>query len=147
MIHGVGSAGSTYGTSQMRQALFRKLDANGDGVIDKTELQAAFESNNKAGARRNGSASADKTFAALDTNKDGVISQSEYNAALSKSQNSGGSPLTGPTSWLVGLMGAGSGTGAQAYGPQNTTQGALKSYLACGQAAGPLSAQGFAKVV
>jgi hypothetical protein len=131
----------------MRQALFKKLDGNGDGVIDKTELKAAFASNNKTGARRSGSASPNKVFTALDANKDGVISQSEFNAALSKNQTSGSSSLAGATSWLVGLMGAGSGTGAQANGAHMTAHGALKSYLACGKAAASPSAQGFAKVV
>lgn len=147
MIQGVGSVGSTYGNPQLRQALFKKLDSNGDGVIDKTELQAALEGHNQTGARRSGSATLNKIFSALDTNKDGVISQSEYTAALSKSQGSGDGSVTGATSWLVGLMAAGSGTGAQSYGPQNTAQGALRNYLACSQAAAPLQAQGFMKVV
>jgi hypothetical protein len=147
MVQGVGSAGSTLGTSQVRQALFKKMDANGDGVIDKTELRAALESHNKAGSHRTRNASSDKVFAALDTNKDGAISQGEFNTALSKSKKSGITSLAGATSWLLGLVGAGSGTLAQANGLQAAAQGASRSYQACSRVAAPLSAQGFTKVV
>ena len=147
MIQGVGGVGSTYGMSQMRQALFRRLDVNSDGVIDKTELQAALESRSKTNTGHAGKASLDKIIAALDTNKDGVISQSEYNAAMSKSALGGDSSLTGATSWLVDLMSGSNAAAAQSYGVQGTTQTALRSYAASCQATAPLSTQGFTRTV
>ncbi len=49
---------------------FKKLDANGDGSVDKAEYAAA-----KA-------AGVEKSFAEVDTSKDGMINTKEYAAVL-----------------------------------------------------------------
>ena len=90
--------------SQIRQALFRKLDTNGDGVIDKTEMKAALEGGRKTSAVGSKGASLGQVFAKLDTNNDGVISQSEFDAALSKAQDGAGAYLSGTTSSLVNYL-------------------------------------------
>ncbi len=72
MISNVGgSAGcSSTAMSQRADKMFAKLDANGDGSIDKQEMATAF-----------GSVS-DKLFSKFDTNGDGSISKDESAAGL-----------------------------------------------------------------
>jgi Ca2+-binding EF-hand superfamily protein len=150
MIDGITSIGSSTTASQLRRALFKKLDTNGDGVIDKAEVKAALESGKKTSAAGSKGASLDQVFAKLDTNNDGVISQSEFDAALSKAQGSAGAYLSGTTSSLVndpvaanGASAAGSAS-AQTGGVNNV----LKNYLAqCGQFARQQTGQGFTTVV
>ena len=55
----------------MRQAMFSKLDTNGDGVLDTSELAAMAE---QVGT------TADQILADGDTDEDGVMSESEMNA-------------------------------------------------------------------
>jgi hypothetical protein len=50
MIEGITSIGSSTTASQIRQALGNKLDASGDGVVDKAEIEAALESGRKTSA-------------------------------------------------------------------------------------------------
>ena len=47
MIDGITSVGSSTTVSQIRMALFKKLDTNGDGMIDKTEIKAVLETGQK----------------------------------------------------------------------------------------------------
>lgn len=55
MITGVSSVGSMSAgittAAQLSQALFNKLDVNGDGVIDKAEVRAALESGEEDAGR------------------------------------------------------------------------------------------------
>ncbi len=57
MIDGIGSIGSSGTASQVRIALFKKLDASGDGVIDKTEMTAALKTGKRTSAVGNKGAS------------------------------------------------------------------------------------------
>ncbi len=43
MTDGITGIGSSNTATQMRMVLSKKLDASGDGVIDKTEIRAALE--------------------------------------------------------------------------------------------------------
>ena len=151
MIDGITNTGSSTTASQIRMALFRKLDTNGDGVIDKAEIKAALESGRKTSALGNKGASLSQEFAKLDTNNDGVISQSEFDAALSKAQDSAGAYLSGTTPSLVNHLVATNGQNGAA-GSASAQTGAvnnlLKNYFAqCAQLAGQQTTQGFTTVV
>ncbi len=151
MIDGIAGIGSNT-VSQIRQALFRKLDTNGDGVIDKTEMKAALQSGKKVSAAGNKDASLGQVFGKLDTNGDGVISESEFDAALSKAPDAAGAYLAGTTSSLVNYLVA-TNNQAGAAGSATAQTGAvnslLKNYLAqAGQVARlQAAAQAFAAVV
>jgi Ca2+-binding EF-hand superfamily protein len=77
MINGISGYGSSDATSlhQARQALFNKIDTNGDGSIDKTEMQAVA---------KNQSSTADGLFSQMDTDEDGLISKTEAEAAMAQ---------------------------------------------------------------
>ncbi len=64
--------------AQMRQKLFKKIDANGDGKIDRAEMSAFGEKRGLSADK------IDKIFSKLDTNGDGVIDQTENDAASAK---------------------------------------------------------------
>ena len=69
---------ATYLQSQKQSPadkLFARMDSNGDGKIDKSELEAAFKA---AGATPQ---QADAVFAKLDTDGDGSVTKSEFVAA------------------------------------------------------------------
>ena len=151
MIDGITSIGSSTAASQIRMALFRKLDANGDGVVDKAEMKAALESGRKTSAVGKKGASPGQTFAKLDTNNDGVISQSELDAALSKAQDSAGVYLSGTTSSFVNYLVATNGQNGAA-GSASAQTGAvnnlLKNYFAqSGQLSRLQAGQGLTTVV
>ena len=57
MIDGISSIGGSNTASQIRSALFKKLDASGDGVIDKTEIMAALKAGKRTSAVGNKGAS------------------------------------------------------------------------------------------
>ena len=152
MIDGITNIGSSTTASQIRMALFKKLDTNGDGVIDKAEMKAALESGRKKSTVGNkGGESLGQAFGKLDTNNDGVISQSEFNAALSKAQDSAGAYFSGTTPSLVNHPVATNGQNG-AVGSASAQTGAvnnlLKNYFAqCAQLAGQQAGQGFTTVV
>ncbi len=151
MIDGIGSIGSSGTASQVRIALFKKLDASGDGVIDKTEMTAALKTGKRTSAVGNKGASLGQTFTKLDTNKDGVISQSELNAALSKAQDGAGASLSGSASSFANYpvpANEAKGAAGLASDRTNSVNNVLKNYFAqCGQAAQQQTVQGFATVV
>jgi Ca2+-binding EF-hand superfamily protein len=60
---------------------FKKVDANGDGAITQSEIQAAQARSEQAVDAMLAKRRTD-TFAKLDTNKDGVLSPAEFNAAM-----------------------------------------------------------------
>ncbi len=68
---GFGSMPSTAQLSQMREKMFSKADANGDGGIDKTEFAK--------GAQGTNGKNIDEGFAKVDTDKNGKISKDEMN--------------------------------------------------------------------
>jgi Ca2+-binding EF-hand superfamily protein len=151
MVDGIAGVGSNT-VSQIRQALFRKLDTNGDGVIDKTEMKAALQGGKKTSATGNQGASLRQVFGKLDTNNDGVISESEFDAALSKTQDAAGAYLAGTTSSLVNYLvttNSQGGAAGAAAGQTGAVNNILKNYLAqAGQVARlQAAAQGFTAVV
>ncbi|MGD0229847.1 MAG: EF-hand domain-containing protein [Syntrophorhabdales bacterium] len=151
MILGITGAVTTPSTPQVRQALFRKFDTNGDGVIDKPEMQAALEAGKKYAAyRQKGNLSAEQVFEKFDTNKDGVISQGEFDVGLSKAQSSTGTSINATSSvvdFLTAVNGSG-GTAASTTNQAGTITSLLKNHLAeCGRLAKLQTSQSFTKVV
>ena len=69
------------------QSMFKKLDTNGDGGIDKSEFLAAAK-------KKDGTAdpNAEKMFAKIDTNGDSKIDGAENTAALKKMSENGSRP-------------------------------------------------------
>lgn len=63
--------GASSAISQWRQQLFQKLDANGDGSVDKSEFTGSLQSKGVDSSK------ADALFAKLDKDGDGSISQTE----------------------------------------------------------------------
>jgi Ca2+-binding EF-hand superfamily protein len=66
------SAGSSSAISQWRQQIFQKLDANGDGSVDKSEFENALQTKGV------GATQADQLFAKMDKDGDGSVSQAEF---------------------------------------------------------------------
>jgi Ca2+-binding EF-hand superfamily protein len=98
MVSGISGYGNSYDAAsiyQMRQNFFNKIDQNGDGSIDKTEL-TSIVSNNTNGV------SVDDIFSKLDTDGDGVISKDEFEAAQKKMEED--MKQNGPPP--MGMMGA-----------------------------------------
>jgi Ca2+-binding EF-hand superfamily protein len=73
MVNGIN--GSGYDVTSIWQNLFNKLDQNGDGSIDKTEMGSI--------ASKNGP-SVEDIFTKMDTDQNGAIGKNEFEAALSK---------------------------------------------------------------
>jgi hypothetical protein len=79
----IGSIGGTlgnYGISSLVSdptGVFKKMDANGDGKVDKTELTNYLQ---QASAQSGAMPSADQLLDQIDVNGDGSISQDEYTA-------------------------------------------------------------------
>ncbi|OGJ95015.1 MAG: hypothetical protein A2487_11535 [Candidatus Raymondbacteria bacterium RifOxyC12_full_50_8] len=76
MINSIGSVDTSSLMSQMAAKMFKRLDTNEDGGIDKTELQAMLDKGKKQGP------SVDEIFEKMDTNKDGKIDEEEHTKAL-----------------------------------------------------------------
>jgi len=109
-IQGINT-GSGFDVSQMAQSIFKKLDANNDGSIDKAEFQAVVK--NTPGAGKN----LDDMFSKIDTNGDGKIDQTENMNGLDKlvKEMQSRSPRTGrmhggSTGGAPKSMGSASGT-------------------------------------
>jgi Ca2+-binding EF-hand superfamily protein len=75
MISGISSSNAA-SLSEMRQAMFNKIDTSGDGSIDKSEITALIEQNT--------STLVDGLFGNLDADQDGLISQIESDSGLAK---------------------------------------------------------------
>ncbi len=73
-IDAIGGA-SGFNLTQMAQDIFKKLDSNNDGGIDKSELQSAMK---KTGQN------VDKIFSEADANGDGKIDKAENENILKK---------------------------------------------------------------
>jgi Ca2+-binding EF-hand superfamily protein len=73
MVNAVSGGG--YDVTSMWQDLFKKIDTNSDGSIDKTEMESILSKNGP---------SVEDIFTRLDSDQDGVIGKNEYEEALSK---------------------------------------------------------------
>lgn len=69
--------------SKMAENLFSKLDGKGQGYIEKSDLQDAFDQISPNGAS-GGGASVDDVFAALDGDSDGKVTQQEMSDSIQK---------------------------------------------------------------
>lgn len=99
----IGSIGSSYNSSMMQgtrqrpdtakmaEQLFSQLDTSGQGFIQKSDLQAAFDkiSSNSSSSSSTASASStvDELFSTLDTDSSGKVSKQEFTETLAKLQN------------------------------------------------------------
>jgi Ca2+-binding EF-hand superfamily protein len=93
MVSGVSSFSSSTAASlaEMRQKMFKSVDTNSDGSIDKTEMSALFQ--------KNSSSIVDSLFSGLDANQDDLISMIESDAGLAKlgqSIKNSGDGMAGP---------------------------------------------------
>jgi Ca2+-binding EF-hand superfamily protein len=112
MSTGIGNSNSAIGAAQGVQKpdaaqligkLFSRVDAGGQGSIDKAALETAFSKLYAAGAGKPGSpdsaASADAVFKALDSNGDGKLTKQEatdsLNNILSQIDKAGGQRAEG----------------------------------------------------
>jgi Ca2+-binding EF-hand superfamily protein len=96
MISGVNSMFSNMDTSlmqEMRENRFAKMDANGDGKVDKNELSTFL---NDIAKKTGKFMDVDKIFAEVDTNNDGYISKDEDAAQEAKMQQMHGGPRESP---------------------------------------------------
>lgn len=64
--------------AEMAEKLFSKLDTNGQGYIEQSDLQNAFSQIGSTGE----SGSASDLFAKLDSNSDGKVTKDEFSSAL-----------------------------------------------------------------
>lgn len=107
-----GSGFNSVSMSEMREKMFKKMDSNGDGKIDKSEMQT-FQAEEQKATGRTGP-DIDKIFADVDTDKDGAISKAEDEAQFEKMKEAmkngprgmGGKPPIGPPP-MQGAGGAG----------------------------------------
>ena len=67
--------------AKMAENLFAKLDTRGQGYVEKSDLQSAFD---KISSSSDQSSSVDELFTKLDTNSDGKVTKSEFTDALKK---------------------------------------------------------------
>jgi hypothetical protein len=117
------------------QDLFAKVDTNGDGNINKSEMQALMDQM-KGGTGSSGTGASSGTdsgkavsdlFAKLDTNGDGSLSKAEFEAGRPKGQHGGataaGGDMPPPPPMGGGAPGATSGSSASTtYDPLDTNQ-------------------------
>ncbi|MBU0753484.1 MAG: EF-hand domain-containing protein [Gammaproteobacteria bacterium] len=96
----IGSIGSSLIMQGMRQrpdatkmaeSLFSKLDTSGQGYIQKSDLQAAFDkissTSNSSSSTSSTSSTVDELFSKLDTDSNGKVSKQEFSDTLTKLQN------------------------------------------------------------
>jgi Ca2+-binding EF-hand superfamily protein len=74
----IGGAASAWTTPLARA--FARVDSNGDGKVDKTELQTTFDANAAKAGRE--ARDADKVIARIDRDGDGEISRVEARARV-----------------------------------------------------------------
>lgn len=106
--------------------MFAKLDANGDGSVDKSEFEAGFKAH---GHHHHHRPSADEMMTKLDTDGDGAISKSEFEAGPNRAKNSDTSSSTGsndPASQLLDLL---KKAADDASSQQSTTQVSMVAVL------------------
>ncbi len=76
-ISGAGSSAASAMMQMWQDYLFKKVDSNSDGSIDKSELEAVSETQQDG-------VSVDQIFSSLDSNQDSLISMQEAEAGLSQ---------------------------------------------------------------
>ena len=74
-------------TAKMAENLFAQLDTAGQGYIQKTGLQAAFDKVSSATGSSSATANVDELFSALDTDGNGKVTKQEFTDVLSKLQS------------------------------------------------------------
>lgn len=76
-IQAMGGMMSTEAMAQMKEKMFTKLDSDGDGSLNKTELETfAEELSEKSG----GEVNIDEFISSLDSDGDGVVTEEEFMA-------------------------------------------------------------------
>jgi Ca2+-binding EF-hand superfamily protein len=68
--------------TKLAEQLFAQLDTKGQGYIEKSDLQSAFDQSSTSAS--NSSASVDQVFGQLDGNGDGKVTQGEMSTSLNK---------------------------------------------------------------
>ena len=70
--------------SQMADKLFSQLDSSGQGYIQKSDLQTAFDkiSASSSSSSSNTTSNVDELFSKLDTNSDGKVTKQEFSDSL-----------------------------------------------------------------
>jgi Ca2+-binding EF-hand superfamily protein len=68
--------------AQLAEQLFSKLDSNGQGYIEKSDLKNAFDKT--ASTASNSQTNVDDLFSTLDGDQDGKVSKQEFSDALQK---------------------------------------------------------------
>lgn len=103
MSTAIGSIGSTSQVSlaTLYQEMFKKVDQNGDGKIDKTEFTSAGKAEDAS--------KAEEMFGQIDTDGDGSISEAESEAFLTKldeerEAKQGGVGLPAGQEWQAGIL-------------------------------------------
>ena len=126
MTASIGSSGAqslasinAVSTAQRQQAMFQKLDTDGDGKITEKELKAGIPANGKG-------PSAAEILQVADTNKDGSIDKSESEALQAKMSKGGQRPMPppggGPKGAPPGGGGSSSGNGVKIYDKRDTNK-------------------------
>lgn len=108
-INPIGNS-SRYEATEQAQTIFKKMDSNGDGSIDKSELKAAMAQKSKDAQD---TVDVDAVFSQADANNDGKIDQSENESMVKKAGAKGGTPPSGGAGPSGGTAPAG-GSGAAA---------------------------------
>lgn len=149
-----GRGGDAGATGQAGDDLFAKVDADGSGGIDASEL-ATLMAKMKSGGDANATDSTDASnelFAKLDTNGDGSLSETEFDAGrpgasqgdttASAAQAGGMPPGPPPAGGPGGAGGAGGSSDSTTYDPLDTNQDGVVSAaeLAAGIASGTATA-------
>lgn len=74
-------------TAKMAENLFAQLDTSGQGYIQKTGLQAAFDKVSSASDSSSATTNVDALFSALDTDGNGKVTRQEFTDVLTKLQS------------------------------------------------------------
>jgi Ca2+-binding EF-hand superfamily protein len=138
-----GRSSETGATGQPGDDLFSKVDADGNGSIDESELATLMQKMSGSGDAQasdapNSTDDSTKLFAKLDTDGDGALTQAEFDAgrpgAEGGPQAAGGMPPPPPG-------GAGGASNAETYDALDTNEDGIVSAaeLAAGEAAGATS--------
>jgi len=118
-ISGGAQAWTRPDPAKMAGKLFSELDTKGQGYIDKSDLQAAFDQASRTGTSGSGSTSGvDDVFKQLDGNGDGKVTEAELSDGLKNlmSQLDGQMQYMGKGG-MSGAAGASAGTGDMSGGP------------------------------